>query len=1197
MSKPGRLAKFDGSVAFNATELVESDRKFAGWLTVAVKDRQGDIVIPEGITADEYVKVMGGPLLDMHSNKPIGRITQMELKPKNLNGKLVTGVYVEGFIFKGKPDQGLKEYPAWTSAWDEITQSFKAGKPLGLSLGGDPEGVHMRREGNEWVRVIPITYLEEVSLVRRSSRPANPESMLEDYNKLAKSEGTPLTMSRIGVLGTAWNHMLEKSAFGEDNEDGTDAGLEMNTGLAGSVVAKSDEEAPVDDAPLANESEDRIELTGPLAVTRAALVASMFDLQKADDEEEGESKPKGKKAPNPTKGKARKPADPNAPPRRRATRVRDESGNLIEQKPELPHVDPEEINRFRQFYPRAAKLYQTDEGIANVLRQHGPIPTEHHDIFKQISEAQSKLNELKAVKDEPFQGEQDTSKLVNASGKFDLADENNPDTPLGKQKAARDAHEKGRGDRKAQMAQLDQQIKSLQSKLIAPGTPESKPAEVPRGTVQKPAPSAPAAPIDPAQAAAANDTASRTVRTAAEGGADARRMMADPVAATGTQSDRDALLHKAVAEFAADPNSFFKLKDPKTDNVREFLDDKHIQFANTMATKLGGWDKLLAGKGYHGPDRMNPEMSDDPNYAAPVSGKLSDVVQRAYAQAFNQAIRGGYAGEMVAKPKGGGHSGLMGTAQSAAIGSNGSADNNLVPPNKGDQVPEMFGEGEEAHQKPAGEVSESPYAHLYTGMLEGHTGANADQAIDGHHIGKRAAQAVRIATKAAIEAHVRHKRAQDVANIPIKGHVSQVFDKDRKTIDPNDPNKAVQGAMVARHSNRGDIKRLKDITARLHGRAVGPVGPSTPGERHMPESKPRKVRPLLFTPHIKRVAVDSSVGTPMTGAHPTDKHARNEGAAAFNEAGQAQTTGISGPSARQSPDNNWNTIHRSLMRSMFPSLSGIPELTGVRMSLLKALDDTMGQPPVNAGPLGPHPEKKPLAGVFETAKKLNHGYNQIAEKAGVKDHILSAFDAHKAAGKRGGDPELWHPLIQHVSQSVKNIHPHDAHNLVHAVINHNRYNNWVEHPDNADMVHEFVRRARTAKEGRLAERKSGKFSGHVTGVQDGNADAQWNMQPMPLKDKTIGTAYRTDGAAGQFDRPTLVPGADGKVPAPVQKPPQPKNPSPVVPGPTGNAGVDALLGEDNDDEENTRQRTAEQHKQNVRGNVARYSGQRARTGE
>lgn len=286
MRKAGRIAKFDGSVAFNPTELVESDRKFAGWLTVAVRDRQGDIVIPEGITADEYVKVMGGPLLDMHSNKPIGRITQMALKPKNINGKDITGVYVEGFIFKGDPKRGLKEYPAWTSAWDEITQSFRGGKPLGLSLGGDPDGVHMRREGNEWVRVIPITYLEEVSLVRRSSRPANPESMLEEYNSLAKSDDdvrTPLQMSRIGVLGTAWNHMLKKNAFGEDNEEGTDAALSINANNKDIAVGVFKSE---------DDGEDDVELTGPMQVTRAALVASMRDLVKS-------TQPEGAPAPTP----------------------------------------------------------------------------------------------------------------------------------------------------------------------------------------------------------------------------------------------------------------------------------------------------------------------------------------------------------------------------------------------------------------------------------------------------------------------------------------------------------------------------------------------------------------------------------------------------------------------------------------------------------------------------------------------------------------------------------------------------------------------------------------------------------------------------------------------------------------------------------------------------------------------------------
>lgn len=195
------LQKIDGCVEFEPTDIEPSDRTFAGWLTVAVADRQGDIVVPEGITGEEFVRIMGGPLLSHHSNKPIGRITKLELREKEVDGEPVSGVYVEGYIFKGDPDKGLKEYPTWTSAWQEITQSFRRGEPVGLSLGGEPEGTFIQCDGRECVRVVPVTYLEEVSLVHQHSRPANPETHLVDHNKVAKG-GTSLEKSDSGITLT-----------------------------------------------------------------------------------------------------------------------------------------------------------------------------------------------------------------------------------------------------------------------------------------------------------------------------------------------------------------------------------------------------------------------------------------------------------------------------------------------------------------------------------------------------------------------------------------------------------------------------------------------------------------------------------------------------------------------------------------------------------------------------------------------------------------------------------------------------------------------------------------------------------------------------------------------------------------------------------------------------------------------------------
>lgn len=232
------LVKADSAlkvVEFQPSDLQESDRKFGGWMTVEVRDRQGDVVVPEGITVEEYIKVMGGPLLDMHRNKPIGRLTKMELRPKKLkDGAEKMGVYVEGYIFKGGQN-GYRDYPNWKSAWDEIRSSFRDSNPIGLSLGGDPEGTYIRCKEGSCERVVKVTYLEEVSLVRRASRPANPESFLDKHNDLAKSDSSAPAAALKHVKRVSSpalqseSHSVEDSGYTEYH-DGKGARMTATTG-------------------------------------------------------------------------------------------------------------------------------------------------------------------------------------------------------------------------------------------------------------------------------------------------------------------------------------------------------------------------------------------------------------------------------------------------------------------------------------------------------------------------------------------------------------------------------------------------------------------------------------------------------------------------------------------------------------------------------------------------------------------------------------------------------------------------------------------------------------------------------------------------------------------------------------------------------------------------------------------------------
>ena len=182
-------AKYDAHIDLELVD--ESDRVFEGWITVDIVDRQKDRLDPEGFTAKEYMAIIGGTIQGTHSNIPIGRWEWIELRDKPKTKEKAW--YGRGKIHKGTGD--LEDYPVWQHYWEYMVSRHRQGKPVGLSIGGDPDyqnkppqivcdsgGCHRR---------VPKTYWYETSVVMSDRGPANPEAVIASINTMAKALGEP----------------------------------------------------------------------------------------------------------------------------------------------------------------------------------------------------------------------------------------------------------------------------------------------------------------------------------------------------------------------------------------------------------------------------------------------------------------------------------------------------------------------------------------------------------------------------------------------------------------------------------------------------------------------------------------------------------------------------------------------------------------------------------------------------------------------------------------------------------------------------------------------------------------------------------------------------------------------------------------------------------------------------------------------
>ena len=153
-----------------------AQRFFEGYLTVQVKDKQGEITI-----VDELIKVLpiwmdrGAPISDTHSNRIIGKgISYAKTIYKSAEGIEYPAIKITGKIHK--------DYHLDNEIWDKI----KSGEYKGLSFGGATKANRTPKVMKDGSVAYELKSLEHYE-VAVCKDPAVPLALITDYNPLAKA--------------------------------------------------------------------------------------------------------------------------------------------------------------------------------------------------------------------------------------------------------------------------------------------------------------------------------------------------------------------------------------------------------------------------------------------------------------------------------------------------------------------------------------------------------------------------------------------------------------------------------------------------------------------------------------------------------------------------------------------------------------------------------------------------------------------------------------------------------------------------------------------------------------------------------------------------------------------------------------------------------------------------------------------------
>ena len=151
------------------------NRFFEGYLTVEMKDKQGEITM-----VDELYKVLpiwmdrGAPITDTHSNRVIGKGINFAKSSVESEGVTYPAIKITGKIHKN--------YELDTDIWDKI----RTGEYRGLSFGGATKADRTPKVLKDGDIAYALTDLEHYE-VAVCKDPAVPLAIITDYNPLAKA--------------------------------------------------------------------------------------------------------------------------------------------------------------------------------------------------------------------------------------------------------------------------------------------------------------------------------------------------------------------------------------------------------------------------------------------------------------------------------------------------------------------------------------------------------------------------------------------------------------------------------------------------------------------------------------------------------------------------------------------------------------------------------------------------------------------------------------------------------------------------------------------------------------------------------------------------------------------------------------------------------------------------------------------------
>jgi HK97 family phage prohead protease len=156
------------------SQLKKNARYFAGWASVELVDRQGDMVeIGAFQKALDFFMASGASMMDQHSNRRVGSWINYELRNKMCSdGVERPGVYLEGIVFKGQR--------IYDNVWEKVCRKEYAD----LSIGADPLDQSKACSAKTCWNAVKNMDLFEVSPVEVG---ANQEASIEEVNVLAKN--------------------------------------------------------------------------------------------------------------------------------------------------------------------------------------------------------------------------------------------------------------------------------------------------------------------------------------------------------------------------------------------------------------------------------------------------------------------------------------------------------------------------------------------------------------------------------------------------------------------------------------------------------------------------------------------------------------------------------------------------------------------------------------------------------------------------------------------------------------------------------------------------------------------------------------------------------------------------------------------------------------------------------------------------